>query len=292
MAEALALSPPPLARVRDVLAVCKPRITGMVVFTAGMGAWLAPGSMGAARATAFLFFTAVLVASANALNSFLEREQDGRMRRTAGRPLPAGRLDPWSALALGVAGAVFAVPALMLVGNAATAALGVTAWISYVAVYTPLKRVTPWALEIGAIPGAIPPLMGWTAAAGAPGAGGWALFSLLFFWQLPHFVAIALYLKDDYGRGGFRVLPAVRGEAAARRRLVAYTALLAVASLACIPLAGPVYAAVAAVTGSAFMALALAGLSPSAGAVHARRVFLFSLVYLVIVLPVLVLDAR
>ena len=192
--------------LRDLLDLAKPRITTMVVFTTAMGLWLAPGSIGAARTALLLFGTALLVGSANILNCWYERETDGLMIRTRNRPLPAGRLEPGTALALGIACGVFAIPLLALAINPLTAVLGAIAHSTYVLVYTPLKKVSPWALELGAIPGAIPPLMGWTAATGTLSLPGWFLFGILFFWQIPHFLAIAIYLEDDYRRGGLKVL--------------------------------------------------------------------------------------
>jgi len=285
----------PLAGLRtlgDVVELCKPRITTMVVFTTAMGMWLAPGTVGAPRALAVLAFTGLLVGSANVLNSFLERDVDARMRRTRHRPIPSGRIDPWSALALGVVGAVFAVPALVMVANPLTAALGLTAWVLYVVVYTPLKRKTPWALEIGTIPGALPPLMGWTAVTGSVEGPGLALFAIMVFWQLPHFLSITLYLEEDYGRGGIRVWPLVRGHRAARVRLALYTVGLVAASAAAAPLAGLPYAVVAIVLGGGFLVLALRGLREDAGAALARRTMLYSLVYLCVLFGALVADAR
>ena len=183
----------------------------MVVFTTAMGLWLAPGSIGAARTVLLLFGTALLVGSANTLNCWYERETDGLMNRTRNRPLPAGRLDPSVALALGIVGAAFAIPILSFAINPLTALLGAIAHATYVLVYTPLKKVSPWALEVGAIPGAIPPLMGWTAATGTLSLPGWFLFGILFFWQIPHFLAIAIYLEADYRRGGFKVFSVERG---------------------------------------------------------------------------------
>jgi protoheme IX farnesyltransferase len=277
---------------RDVLELAKPRITTMVVFTTAMGMWLAPGRLALPRAVAILFFTALLVGSANVLNSFLERDVDGRMRRTRHRPIPSGRIDPWSAFALGLGCGAFAVPGLALSANPLTAGIGLAAWVLYVGVYTPLKRITPWALEIGTIPGALPPLMGWTAASGAIEAPGLALFAIMVFWQLPHFLAITLYLDEDYARGGIRVWPIVRGARAARVRLALYTVALVAASAAAAPLAGTPYAVAALVLGAGFLAMALRGLRADAGAVLARRTMLYSLVYLSVLFAVLVADAR
>jgi len=274
--------------------IAKPRITTMVVFTTAIGVWLAPGSIGTAR-TALLFLgTAMLVASANMLNCWYERDTDALMLRTRLRPIPAGRLDAWSGFAAGIALGVFSIPILALAVNPLTALLGAIAHTTYVWAYTPLKRVTPLALEVGAIPGAIPPLMGWTAGTGALAVPGWFLFGLLFFWQLPHFLAIAIYLEEDYRRGGLDVLTVRRGALAASRRIGIYTAALVVLSLLAQPLgiAGVGYTIAAAAFGAGFLALALPGLSGKLGGAWARRTMLYSIVWLTAVLAALVLDAR
>jgi protoheme IX farnesyltransferase len=294
MSEAFALSSPAAAGLRDVVDLAKPRITTMVVFTTAMGLWAAPDPIAPARAAILLFATALLVASANVFNSWYERDSDALMQRTRQRPIPAGRVDPWTAFALAALCGAFAVPLLAIAINPLTALLGAIAHGVYVLVYTPLKRITPWALEIGAVPGAIPPLMGWAAATGRLNAPGWVLFGILFFWQLPHFIAISIYLKEDYARGGLRVLPVAQGEPAARARLLAYTAALAAVSFAAIPLlgAGVAYGAVAAVLAAAFLVLAAQGVVTAVGGAWARRTMLYSLVYLVTLVTALVLDAR
>jgi len=215
------------------------------------------------------------------------------MRRTRRRPLPAGRLDASLALALAAGIAALALPTILLVTNALTAILGFIALAIYVAIYTPLKRVSPRALEIGGIPGAIPPLMGWAAATGGLEAPAWALFGIMYFWQLPHFIAIALWLKEDYARGGMQVLPVAHGERVARRMMLAYTVGLVAASLApaALGITGMAYAVTAAVLGGVFLALAMRALPEGSGALGARRVFLYSLIYLPVLLSVLVLDA-
>jgi len=236
----------------------------------------------------------MLVASANMLNCWYERDTDALMLRTRLRPIPAGRLDAWSGFAAGIALGVFSVPILALAVNPLTALLGAIAHTTYVWAYTPLKRVTPLALEVGAIPGAIPPLMGWTAGTGALAVPGWFLFGLLFFWQLPHFLAIAIYLEEDYRRGGLDVLTVRRGALAASRRIGIYTAALVVLSLLAQPLgiAGLGYTIAAAAFGAGFLALALPGLSGKLGGAWARRTMLYSIVWLTAVLAALVLDAR
>jgi protoheme IX farnesyltransferase len=222
-----------------------------------------------------------VVGAANALNCYLERDIDARMRRTRDRPLPAGRLEPFTALALGLLVPTFALPILALVANPLTALLAFVALVSYVLVYTPMKQRSTLALFVGAVPGAIPPLMGWTAVTGRIDAGGLALFALLFAWQLPHFLAVSLYLRDDYARGGLKVFSIVHGERRTRLAIVASTLLLVPVSLALVPLgvAGAVYGALALGLGLALSALALAGLGKEGGR-WARTYFLATLVYL------------
>jgi protoheme IX farnesyltransferase len=281
--------------VRDLFDLAKGGITSFVIFSAAMGLWLAPGSPGPMRSLLFLAATGLLVASANTLNCYLEREVDGLMLRTRNRPLPAGRVDPPAALALGVGLVAFSLPALVAFANLRTALLGLAALAVYVLVYTPLKRVTPRALEIGAVPGAIPPLMGWAAGSGGLETPAWVLFGILYCWQLPHFVAIAIWLREDYARGGIQVLPVARGEGVARRTMLAYTLLLALVSL--VPFfagfAGPAYLIVAVMLGTVFAALAIAAARERGGSTGAaRRVFLHSLLYLPVLLGALVLDSR
>jgi len=195
--------------LRDLVTLGKPRITGLVVLTFVGGMWLAPGSVERWRAIMTTVGTALLVAASNTFNMFLERNADGLMVRTSDRPLPSGRLAPETALAFWTALACVAVPLLFLGGNALTGLLGLGALSSYVWVYTPLKRRSAAALFVGAVPGALPPLMGWTAVTGHVAPQALALFAILFLWQIPHFLAIALYRIADYGRAGIRVLPLV-----------------------------------------------------------------------------------
>jgi protoheme IX farnesyltransferase len=269
------------AHVRDLILLAKPRLSTLVVITSGGGLALAPGEIGRARAILTVLATAAVVGAANALNCYLERDIDARMRRTRDRPLPAGRLEPFTALALGLLVPTFALPILALVANPLTALLAFVALVSYVLVYTPMKQRSTLALFVGAVPGAIPPLMGWTAVTGRIDAGGLALFALLFAWQLPHFLAVSLYLRDDYARGGLKVFSIVHGERRTRLAIVASTLLLVPVSLALVPLgvAGAVYGALALALGLALSALALAGLGKEGGR-WARTYFLATLVYL------------
>ena len=176
----------PVARLRDLVELGKPRLSLLVIFTAAIGVWLAPVGIGAGRTLLFLVATSALVAAANTLNCWIEVEIDGRMNRTRDRPLPTGRLEPRTALISGVTVGAAALAVMTLSTNWLTTLLGVAALGIYVLVYTPLKRITPWALFVGAVPGALPPLMGWTAATASLSLPGWLLFSILFAWQLPH----------------------------------------------------------------------------------------------------------
>lgn len=282
--------PSPLAYARDLFLLAKPRLSGLVVTTAAGGMWLAPGRIGPARAVATVVGIAAIVGAANALNNFIERDIDGRMRRTRDRPLPAGRVEPAVAVALGVVMPAFALPLLALVAGPLTAALGLLAFLSYVLVYTPMKQRSTLALFVGAVPGAIPPLMGWTAVTGRADVGGLALFALLFCWQLPHFLAISIYLKDDYARGGLRVFALVHGDRAAQRWILGTTLLLVPVSLALVPLglAGAAYAAAAIAGGAALVAYAVAGLRRADGAIRwSRSFFLGTLAYLTVLFAVL-----
>jgi protoheme IX farnesyltransferase len=273
--------PSPLQYARDLLLLAKPRLSGLVVLTTAGGVALAPGRIGAARAAIAIAGTAAVVGAANALNCWLERDVDARMRRTRDRPLPAGRVEPFVALALGLAIPAFAIPVLALGASPLAALLAFVALVTYVAVYTPMKRRSTLALFVGAIPGAIPPLLGWTAVTGRLDPGGLALFALLFAWQLPHFLAISIYLAEDYARGGLQVFALVHGERTTRAAIAAGSALVLVASLALVPLgvAGGAYGAVAAATGLAFVALAVRGLRRE-GARSARDLFLATLLHL------------
>ena len=273
----------PLAVARDVVALAKPRLAALVLCTTAGGLWLAPGHRDGLASSVLLVGTSLVVAAANALNNFLERDVDALMRRTRDRPLPAGRLDPSVALAMGLLLPSVALPALALFTNGLTASLASLALFTYVVVYTPLKQKSSLALLVGAVPGAIPPLMGWTAVTGRLDAGGLALFALLFCWQLPHFLAISMYLKEDYARGGLRVFALVHGDRAARSWAAATSLVLIPVSLTLLPLglAGPVYGVAAALLGGALAGYGLTGLWQR-GAAHrwARNFFLLTLVYL------------
>jgi len=280
--------------VADLVALTKPRITAMVLLTEAAGLWLAPGHVGARTLWLSLAGTALIVGAANALNMWWEHDVDARMTRTRNRPLPAGRLSPDVALGFGLALAILSAPMLFVV-NLATGLLGVIALVSYVAVYTPLKRHTHLALLVGAVPGAMPPLMGWSTATGSVGLGGMLLFGVLFLWQIPHFAAISIFRAEDYGRAGLQVVSVQHGERAARQTVALYSVLLVASSLLFAPfgIAGHRYEIAATVLGASFLALAFRGLraGPRFDARRwARRVFAFSIPYLTLLLCALLVD--
>lgn len=277
---------------RDLVSLTKPRVNLLVVLTALGGLHLAPATIPWSRAFPFLIATAAIVGSANALNCWWERDSDRHMARTKNRPLPSGRLSPRIALAFGVGLGALSVPALAWSANALTALLGAIALVTYVGIYTPMKRRSPLALHVGAIPGAMPPLMGWTAATGSIDAGGLALFGILFLWQLPHFLAIALYRRREYARAGLRALPVVAGERVAKVHAAAFAVMLGAASLlpTGLGLAGLPYALVAGLLGAAFVALSLRGFWTRVTGRWARRLFLASLVHLTVLVGALMID--
>jgi len=282
--------------VRDVLALSKPRITGMVLFTFTGGLLLAPGAVVVGKALVALLGTTLIVAAANAINMYLERDVDGLMRRTMGRPLPDGRVAPFVALALGAMLASAAVPTLLVGGGAWLCLLGVIAFYSYVWGYTPLKRRSPLSLYVGAVPGAMPPLMGWVTATGRPEAPGLALFALMFVWQIPHFIAIAIFRAEDYAGAGFRVISLARSPLGTRVTLLLSTVALlpATLSLVWLGIAGWLYGAAALVLGLGFLVSVGRGLrlGPHAAEtrIWAKSVFIYSLLYLTVLFVALALD--
>ncbi len=285
----------PLGIARDLFLLAKPRLSGLVICTAAGGIWLAPGQLDALRVAVLLAGTTLVVSAANALNCYLERDVDARMRRTCDRPLPAGRLEPWVALVVGLGLPVLALPALARFANPLTALLAAFALVVYVAVYTPMKKRSTLALFVGAVPGAIPPLLGWTGVTGRLDPGGLALFAVLFFWQLPHFLAVSIYLREDYARGGIKVFAQVHGDRATKIWAAVTSIALVPVTLALVPLrlAGPAYAVTASILGAALCAYALSGLlDPHARGRWARNFFLVTLAYLSLLFVALFLGSR
>ncbi len=278
--------------LRDLAALTKPRITLMVVITTLGGLWLAPGEVSITVVLATLAATAMVVGAANTLNCWLERDVDRHMARTKRRPLPDGRLDPRLALGLGLGLGAISVPVLTIVANPLTGLLAAIALVSYVWVYTPMKQRSPFAIVVGSVPGALPPLMGWTAATGELSAPGIVLFGILFVWQLPHFLAISLFREREYTKAGIQVMPAVHGVASTKRQAALWAGALLPVSLLLVPLgiAGWIYLSVAGVLGVVFLVWALVGLREEAGNRWARQLFVASLVYLPLLFAALAVD--
>jgi protoheme IX farnesyltransferase len=283
-----------LPRVRDYLELSKARIVMMVLITTAAGYLAAAPRVDPLALLHALIGTALVAAGTNALNQYIEREHDGRMRRTRLRPLPDGRITPRNALVFSAGIAVIGTLYLGLMVNWLTAFLGAFTLTSYIFVYTPLKRVSTACTIIGAVPGAIPPLMGWTAATNQLALGGWILFAILFFWQLPHFMAISWIYREDYGRAGFE-MTAVHDEAGtstARQAILFSIALLAVAvAPTLIGLTGIVYLIVAAASSLALLAMSIRFFFDRTNKT-AMKLFMTSNFYLVVVMTMLVVSAR
>lgn len=278
--------------LRDLISLSKPRLSSLVIFTGGIGLWLAPGHIDAARAVGVVSALVLVVAAANTLNNFLERDSDRDMPRTATRPLPMRRLSPRVALIQGLILTAVSVPLLTLLANRLTGVLGAIALLSYVLVYTPMKRVSSLATIVGAVPGAMPPLMGWTAATGTLDPGGLALFCVLFTWQMPHFLAIGLYRAPEYASAGLMVHAIEIGPERTRVRALQWTVALVLSSafLVITGVGGWLTGAVSAVLGVIFLVRAAQGLRPGADDAWARRLFRYSLVYLTVLFTVMAVD--
>jgi len=283
----------PISAWRDYYELVKPRMNLLILGTTTVGFSIA------AKTNAdwlhlpnTLIGTTLCAASAAILNQFLEREYDSLMRRTAHRPLPTGRIPPAQALALGIAAGAAGGLYLLLFVNWLTALLGYATLLMYVLVYTPLKRTTTLNTIVGAAPGAVPPMMGWTAVTGSLAAPAWALFGILFVWQIPHFLAIATLYRDDYRAGGFKMLPVNDpGLRATGRQILLYSAALLPMSLlpAIAGVGGRVYIFAAVVLGLAFFAYAFSCAMRHTRA-DARKLFFASIIYLPVLLAVLMMN--
>jgi protoheme IX farnesyltransferase len=249
------------------------------------GALVAPSPIELSRLLLSLFATACVVGSANAFNMWMERDSDAMMSRTRRRPLPTGRLSPELALGFGSLLAVVGLTLLATLISSMAAFLGWLALCSYVLAYTPLKRVTTWSLHVGAVPGAMPPLIGWASVTGSLSREAFALFAILFVWQLPHFLAIATFRAPEYARAGLKVLPNVKGRAFTERSILIYSVLLLLVAVApsALGMTGLGYGAVALLCSLAFLAFAVQGRRSLAPERWARRLFLASMPYLVVV---------
>ncbi len=278
------------AKTVDLVALVKPRIMVMALLTAAGAMSLAPGAIATAHALWLLAGTALIVGSANTLNMWLERDIDCLMARTKDRPLPGQRLHPTTALVFGAVQGALALPLLALAGPV-PAALGLLALILYVGAYTPMKQRSHWAIWVGAVPGAMPALMGWTAATGKIDVPGLAVFGVLFFWQIPHTHAIGIYREREYSAAGLKTLPNTRGVASARREILAFLVVQVAVSLlpASLGVAGTAYLVTAAVLGAMVLVQGFAG---DGSTKWARNVFLTSIIYMPVLFAVMVASGQ
>ncbi len=271
----------------------KARLTSLVLLTTMVGFYAGSrNSVDSWLMTHATIATGLLACGAAALNQLLERNHDALMRRTESRALPSGRLTPDQVLVIGGTLSATGLAYLALLVNPLTAFLGAITLVSYLFVYTPLKRVTTLNTAIGAIPGALPPLMGWTAAQGTLSVQGWSLFAILFFWQLPHFLAIAWMYREDYARGGFKMLPIVdpQGERTGRQALSHSLGLLPVSLFpSLLGLSGMLYFFGALLLGIIFVGFAVQ-FARAKDIKTARALFIASIIYLPLLLGLLVFD--
>lgn len=280
-------------RLSAYLELTKPRITLLVTLTAAAGFCLASRQVDYSELLQFSLGIILLSSGISTLNQYIERDLDALMLRTRARPLPAGKLAPLEAFIFGLALSVLAIAYLALTTNTLTALLGVITFASYLLIYTPMKTRTTLSTSVGALPGAMPPLMGWVAARGRLGVEGWILFAILFLWQFPHFLAIAWMYRDDYARAGIRMLPVVETEGrVTAQQILIYTLMLVPVSLlpVMVGLAGKVYLAGAVALGIAFLYFsAKAALSRTV--LQARRLLLASVLYLPALFALMVMNS-
>jgi protoheme IX farnesyltransferase len=215
----------------DYFSLTKPRLSSLVIFTCALGMFLAPGEITFLTGLFSIIATSGLVGGACVINCYMERDIDALMERTKNRPLPSGRITATSALTLGLILISVCLLSLYFLVNPLTAFLGLVAAVVYIALYTPMKTKTSWALFAGAVPGAIPPLMGWTSVTNSVDTYGLILFGILFIWQLPHFLSISIYHSKDYNNAAIKTFPTEIGFKATRNRIVIYTIALFLISL-------------------------------------------------------------
>jgi protoheme IX farnesyltransferase len=287
----------PIADWRDFLALTKPRVMSLVVFTGLCGLLAAPGQVNPVLGFTAILCIALGAGAAAALNMWYEADLDARMKRTAGRPIPAGRMDRQSALHFGVGLGFFSVLLMELATNRVAAAILALSILFYVFVYTIwLKRRTPQNIVIGGAAGAFPPVIGWAAATGDVTWLPVLLFALIFLWTPPHFWALSLFVRSDYAAAGVPMLPVVAGPKTTRRHILLYTLPMSAAAVAPWPLglAGPVYGVAAILLSLAFVALAIQVLlNPATEAARMKpekRLFAYSILYLFAVFSAVVAD--
>jgi heme o synthase len=283
----------PAGRIVDYVALAKPRLNVLVVASSAAGYYL--GSPGTPALTPMLLAvcgTALVAGGAAVLNQVYERDTDALMRRTRLRPLPDQRVGAGEARVFGVALSAAGIALLAVAANLAAAVIAAATLLVYVVFYTPLKRRSPAATLVGAVPGALPVLIGWTAARGVPTLGGWTLFAIVFLWQIPHFMAIAWMYRDDYAKAGFPMLPVIEPDGRRTgRQALAYALVLLPASLAprFAGVTGPAYFWVALLLGAAMVWLS-ARFAASRTEPAARALFFGSITYLPLLWAAMILD--
>lgn len=281
--------------MRDYLELTKPRITMLILICSAVGYLFGcRTSFHFVTLVQVLLGTALMASGTSALNQWYEADSDARMRRTRERPIPAGRMKRSHGFVFGILLSAAGFAELWLGANALAAALGLFTLLSYLLVYTPLKQRSPVCTTVGALPGAMPPLIGYAAASGGLNAAALALFLILFVWQFPHFYAIAWMYRDDYARGGIQMLPVIEpdGHSTADRILACSTLLIPISLLpSVLGMAGPFYATVAVVAGLGFLSIGVR-LERERTLACARRVLLGSVVYLPLLLATMVVDRR
>lgn len=278
--------------ITDYIALLKPRVMSLVVFTGFVGLWLAPGTLHPYLAFTTILCIALGAGASGAINMWCERESDGKMDRTRNRPLPAGRLDPDSALAYGITLAVLSVLVLGLAVNKVAAFWLAISILFYVFVYTLwLKPRTPQNIVIGGAAGAFPPLIGWSAVTGDLSTLPWLLFAITFFWTPPHFWSLALYKCKDYAAAGIPMLPVIKGQAHTKIHILGYTLLLGPLALSpwYLGYAGWIYGTTAFALSLGFIVLAVQ-MARTEGEHYPRLTFKYSLFYLFIIYLVLMID--
>jgi heme o synthase len=293
MSVTLAHAEPSVAGVGDYIELMKPRVMSLVVFTALVGLVLAPVHMHPVMAFTALLCIAVGAGAAGALNMWYDADIDARMGRTAGRPIPRGRVTPGEAAGFGFTLAAFSVVSLGLLVNVLAAALLAFTIFFYVVIYTIwLKRLTPQNIVIGGAAGALPPVIGWAAATGTVAIEPLLLFLIVFLWTPPHFWALSLYRADHYARASVPMLPVVAGAAETRRQILRYTLILAPVGLApwLLGYAGVMYGIVAVLAGGAMIALAIRVRGETRGHAASKQMFGFSILYLFLLFAMLLVD--
>jgi protoheme IX farnesyltransferase len=282
-------------RVAAYVELTKPRITVLLVLAMMAGFALgSPVRVNYLRLLHTIIATTLLASGVAALNQFIERELDALMKRTAARPLPAGKLSVTEALAFGLGLTISAEAYLFWALNPLSALVGAAVIVGYVLLYTPLKTRTPLSTTIGAFPGALPPVLGWAAASGEIGVGAWVMFAIQFFWQFPHFLAIAWMYREDYKQAGILMLPVVEPDGrVTARNIVSYTILLLPVSLlpTFLGFAGRIYFAGALLLGVWFLAASIRA-ARSKSKPDARKLLLASVLYLPLLLGLMVVNGR